>query len=120
MAPKRKKPGASMTEHQRQVALAIGERVRIRRTRKTWSQEALAHAAGLSYVTVSRIENGWRIPDWFTIEKLAAAFGCHMMDLMPLTLEERARIGYFSQKATDLVIRALERRGGSPIRAQTA
>ncbi len=55
----------------------IGQRLRELRERKVWTQMDLAARAGVSYVTISRIENGYGdgLPRPSTIQKLAAALG---------------------------------------------
>ena len=53
----------------------IGERLRLARMRKVWTQADLARESGIPIVTLSRIENGHHqgTPRQSTIRKLAAA-----------------------------------------------
>ncbi len=53
----------------------IGERLRLARMRKVWTQADLARESGVPIVTLSRIENGHHqgTPRQSTIHKLATA-----------------------------------------------
>lgn len=55
----------------------IGRRVRATRERRLWTQEDLAHEAGVPVITISRIENDryQARPRPGTLKKLAAALG---------------------------------------------
>ena len=53
----------------------VGHNVRRYRLKKNWSQEELAHQAGLQQSYVSNIENGTRNPTVKVIKKLADALG---------------------------------------------
>ena len=52
-----------------------GELIRTEREARGLSTRDLATVAGVSYPTISRIENGHEQPRWDTLEKLAAALG---------------------------------------------
>lgn len=56
------------------------ERIKELRTERDWSQERLARAAGLSYRTVARMENG-RGSSTSTILAVAQALGVPLDDL---------------------------------------
>lgn len=58
-------------------------RLRIRSIRKQlkWSQTELALRAGVRTATISEIETGKRSPDLATLEAVAAAFPCSVLDL---------------------------------------
>lgn len=58
-------------------------RLRVLRAERCISQEALAKLAGLSRVTVNRVERGTHIPDGRTMMKLAQALGRPVADLFP-------------------------------------
>ena len=58
-----------------------GRAVRNARLRKHLTQKELAEEAGISYPTISRIENGKRQPRWSTIEKLAKALNVSPQEL---------------------------------------
>jgi transcriptional regulator with XRE-family HTH domain len=47
------------------------------------SLHALAEKAGVSYVTITRIENGHMSPTVALLEKLAEALGIRVRDLFP-------------------------------------
>ena len=53
----------------------LGEMIRQERRDAGLSTRELARLAGLSYPTISRIENGHEQPRWDTLDKLAAALG---------------------------------------------
>ena len=54
------------------------------RTRRRLSLHALAEQAGVSYVTITRIENGRMSPTVALLEKLAPALGIRVRDLFPV------------------------------------
>lgn len=53
----------------------IGERIRLARDRKVWTQDDLAQATGMPKASLSRIENGHTQPRQSSIQKIAAALG---------------------------------------------
>lgn len=59
------------------------------RERRGLSLHALAERAGVSYVTISRIENGRMSPTVAMLEKLAAALGITLREFFPV--ERRSR-----------------------------
>ena len=59
----------------------MGYKIANRRTQIGMSQEELAECAGLSRVSVGRIENGEQIPKAQTVEKLCKALGMTINDL---------------------------------------
>ena len=61
-------------------------RLRVVRAQRCISQEALAKLAGISRVTVNRVERGVHIPDGTTILKLSRALGIPAADLFPALL----------------------------------
>lgn len=63
-------------------------RLRLVRERQALSQKELAAKAGVSPVTISRVENGVDDPQPSTIRKLAKALGVKPADLMD-TQEDR-------------------------------
>ena len=56
-----------------QVVKRFGENVRAARLRRGWTQEDLAHEAGLSVVQVSRVERGVREVRLTTLTRLVGA-----------------------------------------------
>jgi transcriptional regulator with XRE-family HTH domain len=46
-----------------------------------WTQEHLAHEAGLTTSAYNRIESGSAAPGWSTVRRLAEALGVSMADL---------------------------------------
>lgn len=64
------------------LRLALGEAVRAARLRRGMSQEQLAAAAGLDRTYVSGLERGTRNPALSTQERLAAALGVPLGELL--------------------------------------
>ncbi len=56
-------------------------RLRVIRAERQITQATLAKMAGLSRVTVNRIEGGRHMPDGNTMMKLARALGCPAKDI---------------------------------------
>ena len=65
------------------VQIRFGERLRAVRQQRGISQEKLAELAGLHRTYVSSIERGERNVSLVNIERLAAALGVAMTELMP-------------------------------------
>ena len=65
------------------VQVRFGERLRAVRQQRGISQEKLAELAGLHRTYVSSIERGERNVSLVNIERLAAALGVTMAELMP-------------------------------------
>lgn len=65
------------------VQIRFGERLRAVRQQRGISQEKLADLAGLHRTYVSSIERGERNVSLVNIERLAAALGVAMAELMP-------------------------------------
>lgn len=64
----------------------VGRRVVQLRESKGWGQEDLAHEAGVSVKTVSRIENGRHESRNNTVERIASALGVDKDELWPKTV----------------------------------
>ena len=62
----------------------LNNTLKIERARKDWTQERLAHEAGVSRKTINAIENGRDIPSVFLALRLAKAFGVRVEDLFQL------------------------------------
>jgi transcriptional regulator with XRE-family HTH domain len=62
----------------------MGLRLREWRERRGLSLRQLGERAGVSYVTISRIENGEMSPTVAMLEKLAGALGISVRDFFPL------------------------------------
>jgi transcriptional regulator with XRE-family HTH domain len=65
----------------------IGTRIKTLRGEREWSQQDLAYHAGMSAVSISRIELGKLNPRIGTIEKIAKALGVTPADLVGKTSE---------------------------------
>jgi len=74
----------------------VAARIRQLRSKKGWSQEQLAEAAGLSRDAISRIERGDREPKLETLEEVSGALGVRAAELLELNAEvviKRAKPG---------------------------
>jgi DNA-binding XRE family transcriptional regulator len=60
---------------------ALGAAVRQLRNDRGMTQEALAHAAGLAFGTIARLEQAKSAPDWATVRAIATALGVTMSQL---------------------------------------
>lgn len=60
---------------------ALAAILRHLRTERHLSQESVAHAAGVSYTTLAKIELGQSAPAWATVRALAKALGVNMAEL---------------------------------------
>lgn len=66
---------------------ALGKAIRQLRDKRGMTQEALAHAAGVTVGHLSMIERGHSNPTWATVKVIAAGLGVSMVELT--THEER-------------------------------
>ena len=66
---------------------ALGEAIRQLRDKRGMTQEALAHAAGVTVGHLSMIERGHSNPTWATVKAITAALGASMVDLAKLSSE---------------------------------
>jgi transcriptional regulator with XRE-family HTH domain len=70
---------------------AFGLAVRLVRTRRGWTQSQLDKGAGLASGHVGRIERGEVDPNLSTQEKIAAALGVSLAELIAQAEDERER-----------------------------
>lgn len=63
---------------------ALGKAIRQLRDKRGMTQEALAHAAGVTVGHLSMIERGHSNPTWGTIKGIAKALGTPMGELAKL------------------------------------
>lgn len=61
---------------------SFGRAVREARAARSWSQEQLGAAAGLDRTYISGLERGTRNPSLLTQERIAAALGVALHDLV--------------------------------------
>lgn len=73
------------------AATQFGQKVRVARRARDWTQEDLAAAAGLAVVQISRIERGVREVRLTTILKLLAAFEGSIDELIDADLVAAVR-----------------------------
>ena len=66
-----------------EVCAAFGERLREARARVGMSQSDLWEETGIHQTTISNMENGHRMPNLFTIMRLAAAMEVASCELVP-------------------------------------
>ncbi len=57
--------------------------LKLLRVRRGYTQGTLADVAGLSRVTVNRIERAEHFPDGYTMLRLAEALGCSAVEIFP-------------------------------------
>lgn len=67
--------------------IVVGETIRKRRKELGWTQEQLAHEAGVCARNISRIENGERFPTIATLYMLRKALNMEQDPLMVLVME---------------------------------
>lgn len=65
---------------------ALGKAIRQLRTERGMTQEALAHAAGVTVSHLSTIERGHSNPTWATVKAIAAGLDASMIDLTKLSV----------------------------------
>lgn len=65
------------------IQALFGQRVRELRKARGFSQEELAHRAGMHYTYLGGIERGERNPALLNISRLAKALGVSLADLFP-------------------------------------
>jgi transcriptional regulator with XRE-family HTH domain len=63
---------------------ALGKAIRQLRNERGMTQEALAHAAGVTVGHLSMIERGHSNPTWATVTSIVAALDASMVDLVKL------------------------------------
>lgn len=63
---------------------ALGKAIRQLRDKRGMTQEALAHAAGVTVGHLSMIERGHSNPTWATVKAIAAALEGSMVELAKL------------------------------------
>jgi len=64
---------------------ALGKAIRQLREERGLTQEALAHAAGVTVGHLSTIERGHSNPTWATVKSVVAALDASMVELAKLT-----------------------------------
>ena len=64
-----------------QPQLALGKAIRQLRDKRDMTQEALAHAAGVTVGHLSMIERGHSNPTWATVKAIAVALDSSMVEL---------------------------------------
>lgn len=67
-----------------QAQLALGNAIRVLRSKRGASQEALAKEAGITSNMLSLIERGEGNPSWVTLRGIAAAVGVPVSELAKL------------------------------------
>ena len=66
---------------------ALGKAIRQLRDKRGMTQEALAHAAGVTVGHLSMIERGHSNPTWATAKSIATALGSSVADLAAISLD---------------------------------
>jgi XRE family transcriptional regulator, regulator of sulfur utilization len=65
---------------------ALGKAIRQLRTERGMTQEALAHAAGVTVSHLSTIERGHSNPTWATAKSIATSLGSSIAELAAISL----------------------------------
>lgn len=65
----------------------LGQKIKSARKQKGLSQEQLADLVGYKVGTISKYEQGYRIPDIGMLRKISAALGCNIAELAGTTDE---------------------------------
>ncbi len=63
---------------------ALGKAIRGQRNKRGMTQEALAHAAGVTVGHLSMIERGHSNPTWGTVKAISSALGMSLGELAAL------------------------------------
>ena len=71
-----------MTRAVQREGVVFGERLRELRQKREHTLKSLAELAGMSYVYISDMERGLRVPSLTTIIRLAVALDCEVTDLV--------------------------------------
>lgn len=66
---------------------ALGKAIRQLRDKSGMTQEALAHAAGVTVGHLSMIERGHSNPTWATVKAIAAALEASMAEISRISME---------------------------------
>ncbi len=66
-----------------EISRKLGRRIQEARRVKGWTQEDLAHHAGLDFSYLNQLENGKRNPSLSTLYKIVTALGVPLKDLLP-------------------------------------
>jgi transcriptional regulator with XRE-family HTH domain len=70
-----------MEKHRENKRVLLGNRIRVIRKAKGWTQEALGAKADISYKYVGEIERGQQNPSFDTLVKIADALAVELSDL---------------------------------------
>lgn len=70
------------------IRLLTGERIRILRKERGWSQEELGEKADLHHTYVGAVERGEKNASIDTLDKIAEALGVEMIDLFTLARKQ--------------------------------
>ncbi len=66
-----------------EISRQLGQRIQTARRGKGWTQEDLAHHAGLDFSYLNQLENGKQNPSLTTLYEIATALGVSLKDLIP-------------------------------------
>lgn len=68
---------------------ALGSAIRQLREKRGETQEAVAHAAGITTATLGVIKRGLSNPTWATVKAIAAALGVTMVEVAKVADEHQ-------------------------------
>ncbi|MFC9892817.1 helix-turn-helix domain-containing protein [Nocardia sp. NPDC127579] len=72
-------PGAKEAYEAARLAYELGRTIRQMREERSWSQTALAEAAGMTQSAVARFEAGGTVPSLQVLERLASALDADLV-----------------------------------------
>lgn len=74
----------NFTSMKTELLIKFGERIRLLRKEKNWSQEKLAEESGFHRTYIGMIERGERNPSLININVFAETFGISVSELMKI------------------------------------
>lgn len=83
--------------------LDIGRRIRLRRQERGMSQEQLAVAAKLSQPAIARMERGQVNPQWDSLERVSAALGADICELLCGRRRQEDRASKLASRAAGIL-----------------
>ncbi len=83
-----------MGKQEKLFEIAVGQKIKFLREEKNWSQEDLAHLAGIGKTQISRIETGKHSPKLETIVAISKALHKYPHELLDVSLALDFNLGF--------------------------
>jgi DNA-binding XRE family transcriptional regulator len=80
--------------------MKIGDKLQMAREQAGLSQSELARAAGVKLGTLKSVEQGWRLPSWPTLHRLARTLKFDLGSLSGLEIQDHAPVKNPAQRKT--------------------